>query len=167
VWEVETGTTTGMVPTPIADEDVVYTFGGEGDSHAIRFARGVADESRVAWKGRNIGLPSPVMHDGRIILVDSRGIATVLEAGSGEVAFHERLAGRTGTVYASPSIAGGRLYVVSRERGTFVYSTDSEFELLAHNRIEDDDTKFNASPAFAGDQLFLRSQKRLYCIAES
>ncbi len=38
-------------------------------------------------------------------------------------------------------------------------------ELLGRNELEDD-SQFNASPAIAGKQLFLRSDKVLYCIAK-
>ncbi len=165
-WKIETKTSTGMVPTPVADDDVVYTFGGEGDAFAIRFGKDVKDDDRVAWKGKNVGIPSPVLVDGEIFLVDSRGMGSLLDATTGETKTHKRLPGRTGGVYASPAIAGDKLYVVSRKRGTFVYSTDGEFELLAQNRIEGDDTDFHGSPAFAGDEIFLRSNRRLYCFGE-
>ena len=40
----------------------------------------------------------------------------------------------------------------------------SEFELLARNELED---SFSASPAIVGDALYLRGERRLYCIAAS
>jgi hypothetical protein len=169
-WEVETGTTTGMVPTPVADDEIVYTFGGEGDAFAIRFGPPAGDAGaadRVVWRSKNVGIPSPILSDGRLFLVESTGMATVLDAATGDVNFAERLPGRTGTVYASPLLAGGHLYVQSRERGTFVYTADGKFELVAHNRIEGDDTRFDASPVALGSRLFLRSQRRLYCFARS
>ena len=171
LWSVATtGKTTGMVPTPVADDDVVYIFGGDGKAHALRFARAETGkperpESRIVWSGKNLGIPSPLLHDGQLFLVNSRGIGVCLNAETGEIVFNDRLPGRTGSVYSSPVLAADRLYVVSRERGTYVYSADAKFELLAHNELESDDSKFNASPAVAGDQLFLRSQTHLYCFA--
>ena len=53
-----------------------------------------------------------------------------------------------------------------RKQGTFVYSADEKLELLARNQL-DDKTHFNASPAIIGNQIFLRSDRRLYCIRAS
>ena len=35
--------------------------------------------------------------------------------------------------------------------------------MIAVNRLDD---RFNASPAIAGDEIFLRGEKSLYCIAK-
>lgn len=179
IWSIETGTRGGMSPTPVADAELVYAFGGEGKSFAIRFARDAAtekseaaeveageDDPRVVWtKNKNLDIPSPVLFDGLLFLVDTSGVGVCLEAESGEVIFDDRLEGRTSSVYASPVLADGKLYVVSRKRGTFVYSADGKFKLLAHNELKDD-SQFNASPAIAGPQLLLRSDKYLYCFAK-
>ena len=37
------------------------------------------------------------------------------------------------------------------------------FEVLAQNKLDDG---FNASPALVDNELYLRGQKSLYCIAE-
>lgn len=171
LWTVETETRTGMCPTPVADAQHVYTFGGSGDSFAVRFARGLRGPAgekpdRVAWKGANLGVPSPVLHDGRLFLVDSRGMAKMLDAKDGKILFDGRLEGRTGGVYASPVLADGRLYVTTRKRGTFVYSADGKFTLLARNELSDD-SQFNGSPCIVEKELYLRSDKHLYCIAGS
>ena len=39
-----------------------------------------------------------------------------------------------------------------------------KFKLLGQNRIESDETAFDATPAVSGARLFLRSRKRLYCV---
>jgi hypothetical protein len=41
----------------------------------------------------------------------------------------------------------------------------AEFKLPGQNRLEGDDSDFNATPAIAGRQIFLRSSHNLYCIA--
>jgi len=42
-----------------------------------------------------------------------------------------------------------------------VLKRTGKFELVATNHLED---RFDASPALAGNQLFLRGHKFLYCI---
>ena len=62
------------------------------------------------------------------------------------------------------TVADGKIYLVSREAGTYVLSAGPKFEQLAHNVIEGDDSIFNASLVVSRGQLLLRSDKYLYCI---
>ena len=68
-----------------------------------------------------------------------------------------------GNVYASPVGAGGRVYLVARGGATVVIPNTGKLEPLATNQL---DEQFDASPAVAGKELFLRGQQHLYCIAE-
>ncbi len=195
-WRVETGTRGGMSPTPVSDGELVYTFGGLGKSFALRLGEIDASEfkkpdpkteeeadtepeseqgivlpkvpysPRIAWKSNNLDIPSPVLFNDMLFLVSQSGTASCLSKKDGAEIFKGRLDGRTGSVYASPIVAGGCVYVVSRKRGTFVYSADGKFKLIAQNKI-DDEAQFNASPAIVGDRVYLRSDKFLYCIAGS
>ena len=61
-------------------------------------------------------------------------------------------------------LAGDKLICVSRRGGTFVLAAKPEFEQLAHNEFASDESDFNASPAISDDQIFLRSNRFLYCI---
>ncbi|MBL7146911.1 MAG: serine/threonine protein kinase, partial [Phycisphaerae bacterium] len=65
--------------------------------------------------------------------------------------------------YASALLADGRLYVVSRNGGTLVLAAKPQFEKLALNELEDENT-FNASVIAYDGALILRSDKNLYCI---
>ena len=80
----------------------------------------------------------------------------------GEVVYSERFPSQP---YASTLAGDGKLYVVTRHGGTYVLAAKPEFELLAHNKLEDPST-FNASPIVAYGKLFLRSDKYLYCIGK-
>jgi len=163
LWEEETQAKGGMSPTPVVDAKRVYVFGGSGKSRALRFDAG--DGPRLLWESRNQDIPSPVLHDGVLYAVLMKGMACAIQAADGEVLSNPRLEGRTGDIYASPTLAGGHLYVVSRERGVFVYAANPELPLVAHNTIQGDDSRFDASPAVVDDRIYLRSGKRLYCIA--
>jgi outer membrane protein assembly factor BamB len=63
-------------------------------------------------------------------------------------------------------LADGKLYYVSRESGTFVVEAAPKFKLLAHNTLAPDTSIFNATPAISGSQLFLRSDRYLYCVGK-
>jgi hypothetical protein len=66
-------------------------------------------------------------------------------------------------VFASPVAAAGRVYVTSRNGVTLVLQDGDNPEVMARNRLDD---SFNASPALAGREFFLRGAQSLYCLAE-
>jgi outer membrane protein assembly factor BamB len=152
----------------VARNEVVYAVGGGprgSGSTAIRVGgEGDVTESHVLWTQR-LGsyVPSPVLAGGYIYWVDDRGLATCIDAESGEQVYRERLPD-AGGVYASPIAADGKLYAVTRRDGTFVLALGPQLKVLAHNRLESDDTDFNASPAVSSGSLLLRSDRALYCI---
>ena len=66
-------------------------------------------------------------------------------------------------VYASPVGASGRVYLTGRNGVTVVIKQSYKLEMLATNPL---DERIDASPALAGNDLFLRGRETLYCIAE-
>ena len=93
----------------------------------------------------------------------STGVLNCWKAGTGEPHYKEqRLDGISG-VYASPVAADGKVYIVSRDGVSMVLEDSDSFQVLATNRLDD---RIDATPALAGDQLFLRGKKFLYCIRE-
>ncbi len=64
------------------------------------------------------------------------------------------------------TVADGKLYAVSQHKGTYVLAAKPEFELLAHNVFEDDNSLSNACPVVSNNQLLIRSDKYLSCIGK-
>jgi hypothetical protein len=94
---------------------------------------------------------------------DEVGFLTCLDAASGKVHYsNQRLSGIR-HVFASPVGVGDRVYVLSREGVTIVVRHGTEFSVLATNSLDD---RFDASPVIAGDELFLRGHRYLYCISK-
>ena len=67
--------------------------------------------------------------------------------------------------YASPLIADGKVYIVTRRQGTYVLAAQPKYRQLANNSL-DSRVQFNASPIISGGRLFLRNDEFLYCIGE-
>ena len=65
------------------------------------------------------------------------------------------------------AVADGKLYYVSRESGAYVVEAGPKFKLLAHNNLKPDTSVFNACLAVSQSQLFLRSDRYLYCIGKA
>jgi outer membrane protein assembly factor BamB len=103
---------------------------------------------------------SPILVDDLIYMVSDSGVFTCLDAATGKEVWQKRL---SGNFWASPVGAAGRLYFPSQEGSTIVLQTGREFKLLAQNKLADG---CNASPAFHGNDLILRTRTHLYCIGE-
>jgi outer membrane protein assembly factor BamB len=74
--------------------------------------------------------------------------------------------GPGGGEYASPVLADGKVYVVTRSGLTYVLAGKPEFQVLAKNQFESDDSEFCATPAISYGDIFIRSNKYLYCVSE-
>ena len=70
-----------------------------------------------------------------------------------------------GTDYGSPIIADGKLYFTARNGDTYVLSAGKEFNQLAVNRLTSATEDFSATPAVSNGEIFIRSNKHLYCVS--
>ncbi len=114
-------------------------------------------------KGSNVG--SPVYHDGHLYWAsDGGGFVCCQDAATGKMVYEERLEPRPGHIWSSPVLADGKLYFVSQHNGTYVVAAKPKFELLAHNVIDGDESRTNASLAVSNGQLLLRTDRCLYCL---
>jgi len=156
-----------VCPSVIANEGIVYVTGGRRPlTIAIRAGgRGDVTDTHLLWElKKSPKVPTPLYHDGLLYWISNRGIAICVDAKTGEVVYEERLSG-TGRVYASPVMAGDKLYAVTRENGTIVLAAGRSFEKLAQNDLGDKSI-FNATPVVTGGRLLVRSDRFLYCIGK-
>lgn len=125
-------------------------------------------KSHEIWPVKNgSNASSPIYHLGRFIFASTGGgVIICLDAASGKEIYKERLKPNAGTIYASPVLAGGNLYFVSQDQGVFVVADTAEFKLLAHNLLEDDKSRTNASMAVSNGQFLMRTDRFLYCIGK-
>ncbi len=64
------------------------------------------------------------------------------------------------------ALADARIYVVTRSGLTYVLAAKSEFEVLAKNQFGADGSGFCATPAVSRGDIFIRSNKHLYCVSD-
>ena len=88
---------------------------------------------------------------------------SVLDPTSGKLEYGPERLDAVADVYASLVAAGGHLYVAGRDGTVEVLATKPELTTVAVNKLEDG---IDATPAIAGDELFLRGSAHLYCIAK-
>jgi outer membrane protein assembly factor BamB len=157
LWEYQ-GTSSYQHPSPVSDGDLVYALTYQ---HAVAVRPGGA---RVWELKRGSEICTPLCHAGHLYWANEEGMAFCIDASAGKLVYAERLQPDSGRIYASGVLAEGRIYYVSREKGTYVVPAEPKYRLLAHNRIDDDASVFNATPAFDEGRIYLRSDRRLYCI---
>ena len=171
-WYARTDLDGNICPSIVGDDKKVYVLGGfrQTGSAALRAGGGGdAVERQPLWDTTDGSyVPSPVICDGNLYWVSDMGVAYCMDAKSGKVIYRERLSARGGgkPFYASVVLVDERLYAVSRTNGTFVLSAEPEFKQFAHNQLESDSSDFNGSPAISDGQIFLRSNRFLYCIQD-
>jgi outer membrane protein assembly factor BamB len=168
VWQLA-GMTVNTIPSPVVADGVVYVMSGfRGNAlQAIRLDQAKGDlvpGPALAWSyDRDTPyVPSPVLHEGLLyFLKHNTAILSALDAKTGEVRYGPHRLEKVEGVYASPIVAGGRLYVVGRNGFTEVLRTGPKAEVLAANKLDD---RFDASPVVVGDELLLRGHRYLYAL---
>jgi outer membrane protein assembly factor BamB len=69
-----------------------------------------------------------------------------------------------GTNWGSMVHADGKLYVLTRDGTTLIFAASPKYELLATNRLAPGETT-NSSPAISNGEIFLRTNRHLWCIS--
>jgi len=171
IWECG-GMSHNVVASPVYAKGIVY-LGCSYDKRAmiairLEGAKGdITDTKHVLWttNKRTPYVPSPLLYgDTLYYLSHYQGILSVIHAKSGQIKAGPFRIDSLRDIYASPIGAGGHVYITSREGLTIVITHSKEPKPIAVNRLNE---SFSASIAVAGNQLFLRGEKHLYCIAEN
>lgn len=156
-----------VCPSIVSHAGVVFIIGGRtSQAIAIRTGgRGDVTQTHRLWTAKaGANVVSPVIYAGHLYWVSDRNkVAYCLRLDDGQVMYAERFPDQP---YASAIAGDGKLYIVTRNGGTYVLAAKPEFERLAHNSLDDSST-FNASPIVAHGKLFLRSNEFLYCVANT
>lgn len=108
-------------------------------------------------------VPSPLLYDDRIYFVsENKASLSCYNASTGTPIYtSQRLKGLS-SLYASPVGAAGRIYIADRNGDVMVLKHSDNFEILAINSL---DEGFDASPIIVGNELYLKGEHHLYCIA--
>jgi outer membrane protein assembly factor BamB len=114
----------------------------------------------IAWYREPAGSyhPTPLYYGGQLYVLYSTGIIACFDPSTGAEVFKERLGG---SVTASPWAADGRVYCLNEDGETFVLAAGREFKLFGKNSLEE---MCMATPAIAGNRLFIRTLSKIYCI---
>jgi outer membrane protein assembly factor BamB len=142
---------------------------GNGNVIAVKpGGSGDVTESQRLWRlDRAKGaIGSGIIHDGRLYSIAQDGTAECLELKTGNKVWSERLKGpgAKNGAWSSMLLAEGRIYVPNQSGDVFVLRAAPTFEVLATNSIGE---PTNASLAASDGALFLRTDKALWCLADT
>ena len=161
----------------VYEDGVVYAMGGrEGRAIAVRVGgKGDVSETHTVWnKNLRSGINTPLIANGNLYWVATGRIFCV-DCKTGEYLYRERLPsnnkqgqrrGPSGD-YASPVAIGDKLLMVTTSGATHIIEAADEFKQVGENSFKGDEGRFNATPAITENQIFVRSNKKLYCISKS
>ncbi|MGH7225507.1 MAG: PQQ-binding-like beta-propeller repeat protein, partial [Gemmataceae bacterium] len=152
-----------VVPRPVYGRGLLFISTGYDRPVLLAIrpgGKGDVTGTAIVWKtNKTVALTPSFLLDGdELYLVSDRGIASCLDARTGEVHWRERLGG---SYSASPLLADGKLYFLSEQGTGVVLRAGKRFQLLAKNELNE---RALASPAAIGDALLLRTEKHLYRI---
>jgi outer membrane protein assembly factor BamB len=166
IWRVRYGEGYSVITRPVYAHGLIFI--SSSYNHPMLYAikpagaKGDVTDTHVAWthsKGVP-NTPSPLVVGDELYFVSDSGIATCLDARTGNVHWNERIGGGYS---ASPVFAEGRLYFQNEEGIGTVLKAGRTFEVLAKNDIGE---RTLASIAVIDNAIFLRSKSHLWRIGK-
>jgi outer membrane protein assembly factor BamB len=150
--------------------DVILKFMAEGINNAFALKSGGTGDitdSHMLWK-KSKGMPylaSAIVYGGQYVMVKDGGIVTAYDEKTGDELYQKRAAA-TGAYYASPVACAGHIYFTSHDDGTVtvIKAGTTEPEVAAKNPPLGE--KVAATPAIAGDTIYIRTAGHLYAFAK-
>ncbi|MHC4546418.1 MAG: outer membrane protein assembly factor BamB family protein [Planctomycetota bacterium] len=170
VWKCRCQVST-VIPSPVAGLGMVFCVGGRrGPSlQAIEVGRtgDLSGTDAVKWYvGKATPyVPSPLLYGNKLYFCYvNQGVISCCNAKTGKAYFFKQRLEEIDEIYASPAGASGRVYFVGRNGVTYVLRPSEKFVVLAVNKLDD---RFDCSPAFVGNEMYLKGKRNLYCVTSS
>ncbi|HKQ36933.1 MAG TPA: PQQ-binding-like beta-propeller repeat protein [Verrucomicrobiae bacterium] len=156
--------------TPVwGEETLVASSSGPGGGSALAVkggGNGELSENDRLWRIERAksAIGSGVIYQGHLYNISQDGIAQCIESKTGKVIWEERLKGSSarGGSWSSILVNDGKLYIPNQAGDIFVLRASPTFEVLATNSMGE---PMNASLAASDGNLFVRTEKALWCIS--
>jgi outer membrane protein assembly factor BamB len=150
-----------VTPSPVFAGVTLFVISPASKLQSIRpDGKGEVTQTHLGWMGED-GIPditSPVSNGELVFVVDSSGVVTCYDAKTGRKQWEHDLEDE---FRASPSLADGHLYLVSKKGTLVVLDAAREFHELARSSLGEE---VSASPAFAPHKIIIRGTKHLICL---
>ena len=151
-------------PSPVYAGGTVFVTNAYSKLAAIKTdGRGDVTGTHVMWAKQDFSLPdicSPVANGELVFLLATDGTLSCFDAKNGEKLWEHTF---ETSFYASPSLVGDRLYLISEKGMAVMCRAARTFEELGRAELGE---KVYASPAFMDGRIYIRGVEHLYCIGE-
>ncbi|MFM8572590.1 MAG: PQQ-binding-like beta-propeller repeat protein [Pirellula sp.] len=154
-----------VVPEPILIDDmVIYNHDYDNpELMAVRLGgQGDMTDKSIVWRSARgaPSTPTPLLVDSELYYVSDNGVASCIDARSGQRHWMERLGGNYS---ASPVFVNGHILFLSEDGlGTWVKAS-KEYSLVGKNQVSG---RTFATPAFYQDSMFLRTDEYLLKVSQ-
>jgi outer membrane protein assembly factor BamB len=147
------------------DHIAVLSYGRGRNLCAIDLRDGLASAERWLWNKDDMGadVPTPATRDGKAYLLEDRGRIVCLDIKTGGELWASEAARGNGRYYASPILAGDRLYCVSEKGVVVVGQLGNRCATATANRMNEG---VIATPVLVDDRLYVRGATHLFCFGE-
>ena len=148
-------------PLIVGDIAIASSGSGGGGNHlvAVRIPDDGGTPEEVYRLEKNAPyVPTPAIKDGLMFLVSDAGIASCVDAKSGESHWVKRIGGNFG---ASPVIVGDKLLLVSLSGIATVLAASPEFQKLGESDLGG---PVGATPAYVDGRLLIRVDDEIRCL---
>ncbi|MFV2067822.1 MAG: hypothetical protein ACC645_12680 [Pirellulales bacterium] len=108
--------------------------------------------------------PSTLVVDNLLYVLLDRGFMACYDARTGERVYDRKRLPGGRAFTASPWSYDGKIFCLSEYGTTFVIRAGRQFEIAGKNELSEDDMCM-ATPAIAGNRLFIRTTARIYCVS--
>ena len=153
-----------ITPSPVFAGGLLFVASPSEKLLAIRpDGQGDVTKTHVVWTNEdNVpDVTSPTSNGELVFAVTTSGMLTCLDAKDGKKQWDHDFETEC---HASPSLAGGRLYLFSQKGTAVVVEAARQFKELFRTEMGDG---FHASPAFAQDKIFLRGLTNVWCVGKA
>jgi outer membrane protein assembly factor BamB len=147
------------------DAQIKFMASGKNVAFALTpGGKGDVTRSHVAWTvTRGLPyIPSPLVYRGLLYTVNRQGRLSAFEVKTGKEVYVAEQVGLTGA-YASPVAANGHIYLCGLDQSVIVVRAGDVLEKVSSAKLDD---RIVATPAVAGNTLYIRTNKSLYAFAE-
>ncbi len=164
VWRADYGDGFSVTPMPVYESGMIVISTSYMESRIVGVDPSGTGEVKPAWTTKPKqapNMPSMIGLNGNIFAVTDNGILRCFDAKTGKVVNETRVGGKYS---ASLMLAGGHLYLSSRDGKMIVVRCSPEMETVATNNFEG---SLMASPVLVGNDLLVRTDKKLIRIKGS
>lgn len=159
------------IATPVVVGDMAVIAYGRNDRgiprlYGIRLSgSGDVTQTNHVWTRQDIGtfVPTPAVYQGRVILVRDKGQVVSIDPENGKTIWEGAFPKHRTNFYASPLIAGGKLYAPREDGMVFVASiANDEFKVLSANNMAE---SIIGSPVPLANSILLRGEEHLFRVS--